>query len=56
MNASDYLLALVEIGQRFRIDIPDQVAFNFRSALQIINYINEHKAASFAEPSFAKFK
>ena len=45
MDATEYLLTLVEIEQRFQVDIPDRVAFGFRNAREIANYLSGRKAA-----------
>lgn len=41
MDQFDYLLTLAEIEQKLNIDIPDELAFNFRSVSQILNCLSE---------------
>lgn len=41
MGQYDYLLTLAEIEQKLNIDIPDELAFNFRNVGQMLNCLTE---------------
>lgn len=41
MGKYDYLLTLAEIEQKLNIDIPDELAFNFRNVGQMLNCLTE---------------
>lgn len=41
MGKYDYFLTLAEIEQKLNIDIPDELAFNFRNVGQLLNCLTE---------------